>query len=121
MALIPVIRLPIADIFQTKRRRKRQAEDEDEDEDDYYDDIWDEDEYEDDETEETLYVKPVRRINYSKYGNSSKGDGDETSGDDLPADIYCDLLDTLNEKCFQWNLLEMWRFNEAYIETATQQ
>ena len=66
-------------------------------------------------------MKPVRRINYSKYGNSSKGDGGETSGDDLPADIYCDLIDTLNEKCFQWSLLEMWRFNEAYIETATQQ
>ena len=88
-------------------------------EDDYYDDIWDEDEY--NEGEEAPLKKPVKRINFSQYGNSSKGNKGETNGEDLPEDIYCDLIGTLNEKCFQYSLLEMWRFNEAFIETTTQQ
>ena len=88
-------------------------------EDDYYDNIWDEDEY--DEGEEVPFKKPVRRINFNQYGNSSEGNKGETNGEDLPVDIYCDLIATLNEKCFQSSLLEMWRFNEANIETTTQQ
>ena len=88
-------------------------------EDDYYDNIWDEDEY--DEGVEVPFKKPVRRINFSQYGNSSKGNNSEINGEELPVDIYCNLIDTLNEKCFQSSLLEMWRFNEAYIKTTTQQ
>ena len=85
---------------------------------DYYDNVWDEYDY--GEGEEAPYKKPARRINFSQYGNSSEGKN-ETNGEELPANIYCDLIDTLNKKCFQFSLLEMWQFNEAYIETATQQ
>ena len=43
-----------------------------------------------------------------------------SSGDKLPPDIYCDLVDTLKEKCLQSSLLEMWRFDASLIKTATQ-
>ena len=39
----------------------------------------------------------------------------------MPADTYCGLVETLTEKCLMTSLLEMWRFNEAFIETASQQ
>ena len=76
------------------------------DEDDHYDEIWDEDEY--DEVEEAPFKKPPSRINFSQYGNSSKGNNSETNGEELPVDIYCNLIDTLNQKCLQSSLLEMW-------------
>ena len=41
--------------------------------------------------------------------------------DSLPDNIYCDLVTTLNEKCILTNLLEIWRYNEEHIRTATQQ
>ena len=35
--------------------------------------------------------------------------------DDIPADIYCDLVETLNEKCLETSLLEIWKYNEEQI------
>ena len=75
---------------------------------DYYDNFWDEDEV--DEGEEVPFKKPVKRINFSQYGNSSEGNKVEINEEELPVDIYCNLIDTLNEKCFQSSLLVMWRF-----------
>ena len=92
------------------------------DEDDYDYNIW-EDEYDDSE-EETVETPPraVERINFRKYGNKTKKKEEGTSiVDKLPQNIYCDLVKTLNEKCIMTSLLEMWKFNEAHIESATQQ
>jgi hypothetical protein len=38
---------------------------------------------------------------------------------DLPPDIYCDLVNTLNEKCLETSLLEIWKFNEKAIRSLT--
>ena len=72
------------------------------------------------ETEEI--ATPVKRINFEKYGNKSnnKEAGQDTI-DSLPDNIYCDLVTTLNEKCILTNLLEIWRYDEQHILTATQQ
>jgi len=113
-------RVPIADIFQTKRRRRRRAVEEGDDYD--YEDIWGYD-YDYETTNETQeVVNTGSRINFRKYGRQPEGEGRElTSGaNDMPADIYCGLVETLNEKCVMTSLLEMWSFNEAYIESATQ-
>jgi len=118
-------RVPIADIFQTKRRRKRQATSEEEYYD--YDDIWGPDydgDYDTvnatDDTGSTLSGKT--RINYAKYGKQNKSRENVSDlGSGLPADTYCGLVETLTEKCLMTSLLEMWRFNEAFIETASQQ
>ena len=35
--------------------------------------------------------------------------------DDIPDDIYCNLVETLNEKCLETSLLEIWKYNEEVI------
>jgi len=120
-------RVPIADIFQTKRRRRRQASSEEEEDDYDYDDIWGdyyEDYHTDNETEDTGSTSGGRvRINFAKYGKQNKTSdiGGSDLGSDLPADTYCGIVETLTEKCLMTSLLEMWRFNEEFIETASQQ
>jgi len=124
-------RVPIADIFQTKkRRRRRNARDSfdsitkslsysaDDEDDDYIDDIWD-DEYYDYSDDETI-VTTVDRINFEKYGSKDVTNETETLSQ-LPKSIYCDLVTTLNEKCAVHNLLEMWRFSPSLISTTTTQ
>merc|ERR1711892_574155 len=110
-------RVPIADIFQTKRRRKRELNITDYD--DNYD-FWtgEYDEYSD----ENEVISTKERIDFNKYGKKSekKKEALETV-DDLPDNIYCDLVTTLNEKCVLTNLLEIWRYDEDLINTVTQE
>ena len=77
----------------------------DNDDDDYYD-FW-ADEY--DDYAESDYNEIVKaRINFDKYGkktiNILAGDKKNVV-DDLPKNIYCDLVQTLNKKCIQTSLL----------------
>ena len=39
----------------------------------------------------------------------------------LPVDIYCDIMDTLNEECAEHSPLEMWKHDEDTISKLTQQ
>lgn len=41
--------------------------------------------------------------------------------DDIPDDIYCSLVETLNEKCLETSLLEIWKYNEKMIKGLTQE
>jgi len=106
-------RVPIADIFQTKKRRKREVNLTDYDDDDY--NFWsgEYDEY----SEENEIVATKKRIDFEKYGVKNK-DKEEVE-DSLPRNIYCDLVTTLNEKCVLASLLEIWRYDEDLINTAT--
>jgi len=122
--------VPIADIFQTKRkRRKRQASfvhdneiplnDETEEYEEY--DFW-ADEYNDYDEDYSQIITTPNRINFNKYGNkSSNNEAALDVVDKLPDNIYCDLVTTLNEKCILTNLLEIWRYDEHLIKTTTQQ
>ena len=40
---------------------------------------------------------------------------------DLPPDIYCDLVETLNDKCLESSILEIWKFNEDVIAKLSTQ
>jgi len=120
--------VPIADIFQSKKRRKRQAIPEDDTYD--YSSIWGEDYYSDDVNDGKSENIPTieERINFAKYGrkviNATENEAsDDTKEhiDDLPANIYCDLINTLNEKCIQTSLLEMWRYEEDLIRSTTRE
>jgi len=81
---------------------------------DYTDDIWDD--YFDDVPEEsepvtnksvtTTAVVPVEKGDYVK---------------DLPRGIYCDLVTTLDKRCFELSLLEIWDFDGEIIAGLTQQ
>ena len=62
---------------------------------------------------ETEPIKFERRINFKKYGHQNGSDVTETISeitDNLPPNVYCDLVTTLNSKCLMSNLLEIWRF-----------
>ena len=91
---------------------------EEEEEDDYYDDFWagEYDEYRD----VAAVVAPPERINFRKYGrragNSTGGGGGGAA--DLPRGVYCDLVTTLNSKCVQTSLLEMWRYDRNFIQVT---
>ena len=40
---------------------------------------------------------------------------------DLPPDIYCDLVETLDKRCAELSLLEIWDFDGDIIKNLTQQ
>jgi len=143
-------KVPIADIFQTKRRRKREVQEISQSGDyregkgiiisdlpltvnqssdissygDDYVDFWggEYDEYAEYEENEKSFVKP--RINFEKYGKKARQVGVESDHSDtldkLPNNIYCDLVRTLNSKCIKTSILEMWRYDETLINSATQ-
>ena len=39
--------------------------------------------------------------------------------DDIPYDIYCDLVDTLNDKCLESSILEIWKYDYEAISSLT--
>ena len=115
--MFTVPRVPIADIFQTKRRRKRELNST------YYDDDYDfwAGEY-DEYSEQNDIISTKERIEFHKYGKKSENKEEALeAADSLPDNIYCDLVTTLNEKCVLTNLLEIWRYDEDLISTVTQE
>ena len=41
--------------------------------------------------------------------------------DSYPPEIWCDLVGTLNNKCGEYSLLEIWNYNRERISKLTQQ
>ena len=126
--------VPIADIFQTKRRRKREASaprrgkillsgddltisndtnNDYNDSDDYYDDdVYDfwagEYDYDEEGNSEPKEILEKPRIDFKRYGKKTDtltSDSVKSVTDGLPKNIYCDLVQTLNTKCVQTSLL----------------
>ena len=90
------------------------------DDEDYYEDFW-EGEYNEYPDEDEIVERVAQRINFDKYGKKNKSKSDEDILDKIPDNIYCDLVTTLNEKCLQHSLLEIWRYNPEFIKSVTQQ
>ena len=75
-----------------------------------------------DEYADTTIVRTAKpRIDFDKYGQKSNESEQEDVADDLPRNVYCDLVTTLNSKCVMSSLLEMWRYQEEFIKTASTQ
>ena len=53
--------------------------------------------------------------NHSKYSNLK----DETEND-LPGGVHCDFLDTLDKKCLEQSILEIWMYHEETVNSLTQ-
>jgi len=88
-------------------------------EEEYYD-LWpeyDEQEYSGGEDD---YVEVKARIDYDLYGRDNVT-GEAKAEPQLPNDIKCGIVAGLKEKCLQSNLLEIWRYREELIYSATQQ
>lgn len=125
-------RLPIEELFyhgKNSRARKEQnltttttttppppttkaASSDAEDYDDY--DIWDD-----------YFDSPV--TNNSTVSTSTKAptpakkDGNSDYLEHLPRDIYCDLVSTLDKRCAELSLLEIWDYNGDIINNLSQQ
>ena len=111
-------RVPVAsDIIdaQLKRKRRQAVIEFGNGTDDYYDNFYDEYLQEDDDDDDAYAVR-INFEKYSKHVNSSKVD---RLLDDISDTKYCGLVTSLDEKCILASLLEIWRYNEHLISTAT--
>ena len=81
---------------------------------DYTDDIWDD--YFDDVPAES---EPVTNKSVTATAVVPVEKGDYVK--DLPRGIYCDLVTTLDKRCFELSLLEIWDFDGEIIGGLTQQ
>ena len=81
------------------------------------------------------FVKRRRRQtdeeDYEDYFNFYGGDVEDPAEvehddgedllEDLPREIYCDLINTLSDKCGEYSILELWKFNEDVIRKLSRQ
>jgi len=80
---------------------------------DYPEDIWDDYFDEAPVQSESVTAKPV---------NTTAVTAEKTDYiKDLPRGIYCDLVTTLDKRCFELSLLEIWDFDGEIIKSLTQQ
>jgi len=74
----------------------------------------------DDKNDDKMVVQS-ERIDFKKFSSNNQETDTSSSLASLPPNIYCDLVTTLNTKCKESSLLEIWKFREDLINTATQQ
>ena len=102
------LKIPITNILLANKRKKRQVVD----------------------------TKTLIKASESDYIDSDYGDyvnfygTDEIQGEDgqaqeilegIPKDIYCDIVETLEDKCGEYSLLEIWNYDEKLISNLTEQ
>jgi hypothetical protein len=91
---------------------------------DYYEDdnnydfniLWDNEDEDPDNSDITTdhTEKPDTMMDWAAVGKNDLSDN-------LPDDIYCDLVNTLNDVCLHRSLLEIWQFDEERIMSVSQQ
>ena len=113
-------RVPIAaDVIdeEEKRRKKRQALMGSSDQsDDYYENFYDE--YLEEEDQDDSNNGRIDFNKYSKKVNITKVD---ELLDDISQANYCALVSSLEEKCIQTSLLEIWSYKEHLVDTVTRE
>ena len=113
-------RAPLADIFR-HNRKKRDVDNSSTYEDDYYEYdfelLWNDDSMPERSYNVTYTERELGRKIWGKYVKYKSKHNDI----DLPANIYCDLIDTLEDVCLQRSLLEIWQYDKDSIMSATQE
>jgi hypothetical protein len=66
-----------------------------------------------------LQIVPLQIAESNDGDQKDDDDGDLING--LPREIHCDLVQTLRKHCAEWNLLEIWNYNETAIRNLTRQ
>jgi len=110
-------KVPIAsDVIDDQlRRRRRQALIELESgNEDYYNNFYDE--YLEEDEDDDAFAVRIDFKKYSKHVDTSKVD---KLLEDISDTKYCGLVTSLDEKCILASLLEIWRYNDHLISTAT--
>ena len=89
------------------------------DEDDDYYDVFDDFYDYGDESEEGVESEP----NNDKAPTETKNEEEDRDSflDGLPSDIYCDLVTTLDKRCYEQSILEIWDFDRDIIFNLTQE
>ena len=60
--------------------------------------------------------------NFYADGEGITAEGEEKDTiDGLPREIYCDIVETLEDKCGEYSLLEIWKYEKAAIANLTNQ
>ena len=95
-------------------------------EEDYdYDDIWAEYMDTGEHSNITRESRPAQlRISPQQKSLKSKKEDQQSSSEflsSLPRDIYCDLVTTLDTRCSEFSLLEIWDFDEEIIRSLSQE
>ena len=103
------MRIPITNIGLADRRKKRHSLDKRQD-----------------ETIASNETKIGVDYDYDYTNFYGDGEGIMTEGEDdtidgLPRDIYCDIVETLEDKCGEYSLLEIWKYDKAVIANLTNQ
>ena len=111
-AKVPVASDVIDD--QLKRRRRRAFLESGSGDEDYYNNFYDE--YLDEDEDDDAFSVRIDFEKYSRHVNTSKVD---KLLDDISDTKYCGLVTSLDEKCILASLLEIWRYNEHLISTAS--
>ena len=57
----------------------------------------------------------------TNHYTDSDAEDDEDFVDKLPPSIYCDLIETLSDKCGEYSILEIWKYQRSVIEKLTEQ
>ena len=57
----------------------------------------------------------------SNNSRKDEEDDDKSDADSYPPEIWCDLVGTLNNKCGEYSLLEIWSYDRERISKLTQQ
>jgi hypothetical protein len=111
------LRTPLTDILlSNKRRRRRRKRQTGEDDATIATANETENVYESDYDYFNFYIGDVVEEE-EKEEDHVKDDDD----DDLPPEVYCDIVETLNDKCGEYSLLEIWNYDEERIKKLSQQ
>jgi len=91
------------------------------DEDDDYYDVFD-DFYDYEEETESVETEPKTAVIEVKNETKEEKEEEERGSflDGLPSDIYCDLVTTLDKRCYEQSILEIWDFDRDIIFNLTQ-
>jgi hypothetical protein len=86
---------------------------------DHYDSLWRDYDYDADIKANADKARSQVRIDFVKYGKKkAENKQEESEKVELPDDIYCDLVNSLNDKCLQSSLLSIWKYNRFVVDTA---
>ena len=87
---------------------------------DHYDSLWADYDYDEEIKAQADTARSQVRIDYEKYGMKKAGEKRlEDEKVELPDDIYCDLVNTLDDKCLEASLLSIWKYNRFVLRETS--
>ena len=112
------MKVPVTNIGLAKSRRRRRKRQPDEDTGQQ-------------SLEEAITIFYPQYDDYTNFYDTDKNDSNLEPGyisedredtlENLPKEVYCDIVETLEEKCGEYSILEIWKYDADVISNLTQQ